>query len=144
MSLRRILIAVDENPIAAHAADVGIELAKSLGAEVGFIHIIDARGLVAPESGVSAEKLAAMAEQEGKRLVAGFRQRMPPQTTALEFVQTGRPVTEIVEAARQWPADVIVIGSHGRAGLARTLLGSVAEGVMRHSPCPVLVVKAKA
>jgi len=57
LSLKKILIAVDENPIAAHAADVGIDLAQSLGAEVGFIHIIDSRGLVAPESGVPADKL---------------------------------------------------------------------------------------
>jgi nucleotide-binding universal stress UspA family protein len=48
-----------------------------------------------------------------------------------------------VRAAKAWPADLIVIGSHGRAGIVRTLLGSVAEGVMRHASCPVLVVRAQ-
>ncbi|HEY6972197.1 MAG TPA: universal stress protein [Candidatus Angelobacter sp.] len=143
MSLRRILIAVDEYPIAAHAADVGLDLAKCLGAEVAFIHVIDPRGLSAPESGIPADRAALLAEQEGKRLVAGFRERMPTPATALEFVQIGQPVSKIVEAARQWPADLIVVGSHGRAGITRTLLGSVAEGIMRHSMCPVLVVRAK-
>lgn len=47
-----------------------------------------------------------------------------------------------VNAAKEWPADLIVIGSHGRGGVKRALLGSVAEGVMRHAPCPVLVVRA--
>jgi nucleotide-binding universal stress UspA family protein len=143
MGVRRILIAVDENPIAAHAADYGIDLAHRLGAEVGFIHVIDPSGAIAPESGVPADKMAAMAEQEGKRLVAAFRQRLPAQLTALEFVQIGRPASKIVEAAKQWPADLIVVGSHGRTGITRTLLGSVAEGIMRHATCPVLVVKAK-
>lgn len=143
MSVRRILIAVDENAIAAHAADFGIDLAHSLGAEVGFIHVIDPRGLVAPDSGVPAETLISMAEQEGKRLVAAFRQNMPAGSTALEFVEIGQTATKIAEAARQWPADLIVVGSHGRKGITRTLLGSIAEGIMRHAPCPVLVVKAK-
>jgi nucleotide-binding universal stress UspA family protein len=49
-----------------------------------------------------------------------------------------------VNAAKEWPADVIVIGSHGRAGVTRVLLGSVAEAVMRHAPCPVLVVRPEA
>ena len=143
MSLRRILIAVDENPIAAHAADVGIDLARSLGAEVGFIHVIDPSGLVASASGVPSDKIAEMAQREGKRLVAAFRQRMPAHLTALEFVEIGRPALKIVEAAQQWPADLIVVGSHGRKGITRTLMGSIAEGIMRHAPCPVVVVKAK-
>ena len=49
----------------------------------------------------------------------------------------------ILQAASEWGADLIVIGSHGRDGLTRALLGSVAEGVMRQAPCPVLVVKAR-
>jgi universal stress protein A len=56
----------------------------------------------------------------------------------------GKPAAEIVNAAKEWPADVIVIGSHGRAGVTRVLLGSVAEAVMRHAPCPVLVVRPEA
>ena len=59
-------------------------------------------------------------------------------------MQIGSPVGEVVKAAKDWPADLIVIGSHGRGGIRRALLGSVAEGVMRQAPCPVLVVRAKA
>ena len=62
---------------------------------------------------------------------------------ALDFVPIGAPHTEIVNAANDWPADLIVIGSHGRGGIRRVLLGSVAEGVMRNPPCPVLIVRTR-
>jgi nucleotide-binding universal stress UspA family protein len=52
------------------------------------------------------------------------------------------PRHAIVEAARQWPADLVVLGSHGRRGLDRWLLGSVAESVVRHAPCSVEIVRA--
>ena len=56
-------------------------------------------------------------------------------------VRPGRPATEIVEAARELAADLIVIATHGRTGLQHVLLGSVAENVVRHAPCPVLTVR---
>ena len=51
------------------------------------------------------------------------------------------PKRAIVEAAREWPADLIVLGSHGRRGLDRLFLGSVAESVVRHAPCSVSIVR---
>jgi nucleotide-binding universal stress UspA family protein len=87
--------------------------------------------------------MVALAKQDAKKLVNDFRQRLTPQSAALEFIPVGGPATEIVKAAKEWPADVIVIGSHGRVGVQRALLGSVAEGVMRHAPCPVMVVRMK-
>jgi nucleotide-binding universal stress UspA family protein len=54
----------------------------------------------------------------------------------------GEPPEEIVREARERRCDVIVMGTHGHTGLTRVLLGSVAEGVLRHAPCPVLTVRA--
>jgi nucleotide-binding universal stress UspA family protein len=144
MRFQKILIAVDSSPVAAHAAEVGVELARSLGAEIAFIHAIAPEVAVAPGSGASAAELMAFAQEEGRRLVAGFRQRAPSQPVPLEFVPVGRPAAEIVQAARAWPADLIVIGSHGRGGVTRVVLGSVADGVLRHAPCPVVVVRIEA
>jgi len=144
VSFRRILIAVDESPIAAHAADVGAQLATALGAELARVYVVDPTQTVAPDSGVPAADLIALAEKDAKRLLAGFRQRAPQGNPSLEFVAVGKPASEIVKTATEWPADVIVIGSHGRHGLERALLGSVAEGVMRHAPCSVLVVRTPA
>ncbi len=143
MSFRRVLIAVDSGPIAAHAAEIGGDLAHALGAEVALVHAIETPPPYGTEAGVSQDELIADAKREGKRLLAGCRERLMLQPSALEFVVEGRPVNEIVRAARQWTADIIVIGSHGRGGARRALLGSVAEGVMRHAPCAVLVIRAQ-
>jgi universal stress protein A len=145
MNFRRILIAVDSGPVAVNAAEVGAELARALQAEMAFVNVVDS-SLCYPDPAdavVPTDELIALAKQEAKKLVSDFHQRLTPQSTALEFLLVGSPATEIVKAAKEWPADVIVIGSHGRRGLGRTLLGSVAERVMRHAPCPVLVVRAK-
>lgn len=143
MIFQRILIAVDSEPIAAHAADIGSELAQLAGAEMAFIHVIDPDLVNAADTGIQPDVFAASAKEDARKLIGDFRKRLPQQLTALEFVQIGAPLTEIVNAAKDWPADLIVIGSHGRGGIRRALLGSVAEGVMRHAPCPVLVVRAK-
>jgi nucleotide-binding universal stress UspA family protein len=142
MSFRKILIAVDESAFAAHAADVGFELARSLGAEVALIHAVDPSIVAyAPEGGIPAGELVTLAQQDGRRLLAAFAQRASLQPAPLEFIHVGKTAAEIVKAAKDWPADLIVIGSHGRGGIDRLLLGSVAEAVMRHAACPVLVVR---
>ena len=141
MSFRRILLAVDESPLAAHAADAGADLARSLGAELAFVCVVDPRENAAPESGVSMAEMIALAQQDGKRLLAGFLERLPPGLSALEFIAVGKPASEIVKAATEWQADVIVMGSHGRGGVGRMLFGSVADTVMRQAPCSVLIVR---
>ena len=141
MSVQRILVAVDEAPIAAHAADVAIDLAAGLHAKLALVHVVDPAAVAAPDAGVPEDELIADAEQDAKRLLAGFRQRIAADIIPLEFVRVGTPAAEVARAATEWPADLIVIGSHGRRGLTRALLGSVAEAVMRLAPCPVLVVR---
>jgi nucleotide-binding universal stress UspA family protein len=144
MSFKRILIAVDESAFAAHTSDVGIELAKDLKAEMAFIHVVDPSvARASPEIEVPADKLIAMTEQEGKNLLLAVRERADASPPALEFLEIGNPAAKIIEGAKGWPADLIVIGSHGRGGVQRLLLGSVAESVVRHAPCPVLVVRAQ-
>jgi nucleotide-binding universal stress UspA family protein len=141
VSFRRILIAVDSTPLAVYAAELGIELASSLKAEIAFVHAIEPGLSQAP--GITPNELISEAEREGRRLIAGFCQLLPQTSSPLEFIHVGKPASEIVRTAKEWPADIIVIGSHGRHGIQRALLGSVAEAVMRHAPCPVLVIRAK-
>jgi nucleotide-binding universal stress UspA family protein len=141
MNIRRILIAVDGEPLAAHAAELGMELASAIGAEIAFVHAIEPGLEQAP--GIAPADLIAEAEREGSRLIARLRQLAPQSRPALEFIHVGRPAHEIVRTAKDWPADLIVIGSHARHGIKRALLGSVAEAVMRHAPCPVLVIPAR-
>jgi len=142
MNFQMILISVDEDPIAAHAAEVGIELARRLHAQVALIYVIDPALALAPEAGLAADELAAAAKRDAARLVADFRARLKADDHALAFVREGSPGAEIVTAAKEWQADLIVIGSHGRSGITRALVGSVAEAVMRRASCPVVVVRA--
>jgi universal stress protein A len=144
MRFRRILVAVDAEPIAATAAEVATDLARSLGADLAFVNVIDSALSYAPESGVSPGELTRLAKEEATRLLSTFSQRAALQPQPLSFTPVGKPAAEITRAAKDWSADVIVIGSHGRAGVARALLGSVAEAVTRHAHCPVLVVRPKA
>jgi nucleotide-binding universal stress UspA family protein len=141
MAFTRILIAVDTSEIGVHAALVGLELASALGAKVAFIHVIGPALSDDAWMAVSSLELTLPPDYEIAQVLKSLRGRVPIPEDATEFAPVGDPVESIVGAARGWPADLIVIGSHGRDGLGRVLLGSVAEGVARHAPCPVLVVR---
>jgi universal stress protein A len=143
VTFRRILIAVDSEPIAARAVDIGAELANALGAEIALINVVEsALGYPADTGGVPPQELLALAKQDAKKLTTDFRRHLSSQSVVMEFTPVGSPATEIVRAAKDWSADMIVVGSHGRKGVQRALLGSVAEAVMRHAGCPVLVIRA--
>ncbi|HLF70653.1 MAG TPA: universal stress protein, partial [Dehalococcoidia bacterium] len=58
------------------------------------------------------------------------------------FLKVGKPAPEIIAAAKEWRADLIVIASHGRSGLGRLVLGSVAQAVVHEAHCPVLIVRS--
>jgi nucleotide-binding universal stress UspA family protein len=140
---RRILVAVDGEPIAAHAVDIAAELARQAGAELAFIHVIDPALVNAADTGLQPQMLVASAKEEARKLIADLRKHLSETLAVLEFIQIGSAASEIVSAARDWPADLVVIGSHGRGGLKRALMGSVAEAVMRQAPCPVLVARTR-
>jgi len=143
VSFKKVLIAIDNEQVAVRAAETGVSLAQALGAEVAFIHVVDASLAYPSDTGPPASELIAVAELDAKRLLTAIRQRLSPQSPVLEFIPVGRPSEEIVKVAREWSADLLVIGSHGRGGMQRALLGSVAETVMRHAPCPLVVVRSK-
>jgi nucleotide-binding universal stress UspA family protein len=143
VSVKKVLIAVDSGPVAVRAAETGVELARALGAEVAFIYVVDASLAYPGDTGTPAGELIAAAKLDAQRLLTAVRQRLSPQPSVLELIPVGSPSEEIVKAAAEWSADLLVIGSHGRRGAQRALLGSVAETVMRHAPCPLVVVRAK-
>ncbi len=135
MSFRRILIAVEGDDLGARAADLGFELARTLGAEIALVHAIG------PAISLQGESGAVVIEEDARRLLAELAARTPG-VVAAQFVPFGERAEEIVKTAREWSADLIVVGTRARGVVARTLLGSVADAVVRHAPCPVLVVPA--
>lgn len=142
MEFKKVLIAVDESPYAARAAEAGVALARQLGAVVAFVAVAETAGAgYAGDTGVTAEEWIAMVRRDAQSLLSGYVARAATVPPALEFLEEGRPAARIVEAAREWAADVIVMGTHGRSAVTSALLGSVAQGVLHHASCPVMVVR---
>ena len=142
MPFKRILIAVDTSEIGAHGALVGLELASALGADVALIHVIAPSVADQGWMPVASSDLTRQPDDEITRVLASLKGRAQIPTETVRFVPVGDPVASIIEAARGWSADLVVIGSHGRGGVDRAILGSVAEGVARRAPCPVLIVRS--
>jgi nucleotide-binding universal stress UspA family protein len=138
MKFTRILVAIDGSEFAAHALDVASGLATALGAQIGLVHVIDPK-FIGSETGVPADQLWAMLRADGKGLLETAASTIA-HAQVWKFLREGTPWSEIVDSAHKWPADLIVIGTHGRSGLTRLVFGSTAEGVTRHAPCPVVVV----
>jgi nucleotide-binding universal stress UspA family protein len=141
MPFHRVLIALDGSAIAAHALDVGMTLAQALGAEVSLVYVVDPTVAVLPESGVPPARLLAELRSEGHELLAAAAARIGSTPPPWQFLREGKPPEEIVAAAQEWSADLIVVGTHGRGGLSRIVLGSTAESVLRQALCPVVVVR---
>jgi nucleotide-binding universal stress UspA family protein len=148
MSVKRILIAVDDSPFAQRAAKIGIEMAEAVKAEIAFVHVFDAAATPAGAWGFSADRISAMSELEGKRLLKKFHDGIPEKlATRLrvsDFLESGSAASTIVAVAKKWRADLIVMGSHGRGKVKGILMGSVSQDVLRTAPCPILVAPPKA
>jgi nucleotide-binding universal stress UspA family protein len=143
----RILVPVDGSVTSFKGLDEAIRLAKASGAQLKLVHVVNElimdNGFVA---GQYYDQLVAALSEVGKNVVSDAedavrRQSLSAQTELIETIG-GSAADAIVEAARQWPADLIVMGTHGRRGLRRLALGSDAELVLRRSTVPVLMVRA--
>lgn len=147
--IKKILVPTDFSACADQALQYALGLARTLGAEVQIVHCATTPdyqipNLVSPAMSAAAanmveqlRRLYEAAQQEMAELVA----RNQDKGVAISGLNVDGPPDEgIVRQATSWGADVIIIGSHGRRGVSRVLLGSVAERVVRHAPCPVLVV----
>jgi nucleotide-binding universal stress UspA family protein len=137
MRFERVLVAVDGSEFAAHALEVASSLATAVGAQLGLVHVIDVK-LVSSEAGIPADQQWAMFRADGQALLDTAAAAIAAHPW--KFLREGTPWKEIVQSAREWPADLIVIGTHGRSGVTRLVFGSTAEGVARHASVPVVVV----
>lgn len=133
----RIVVPTDGSVGTAHVAMQAIDLATQYDATLHVLHVIDDSGLVSGRSDVDDEL-----REEGEAAVRRVEQIASVHgvdvTTAIE---TGDPATTILDYADEIDADVIVAGTHGRSGMRRRVIGSVAERLVRHANCPVLTVR---
>ncbi len=147
---KRILVPVDGSRASGLGLDQAIKLAKDQEATLFILHVVDIR-VIAQSLGMGAagsERLFTSLGNNGKQILAkaeaqGSRQRVTVKSILIE--NNVRSVdTVIVAQAKKCRADLIVIGTHGRRGLSRMVMGSDAEGVVRNAPVPVLLVRSKA
>ncbi len=141
MAIRRILIAVDAVTLGTDVLPIAGELARCTGAELAIMSVADVRSIAINESSPPPEVTATKMREDAKRLLEHAALKLNAATKPLFLVREGFPDKEIVAAALEWHADMLVMGTHGRIGLAHVFKGSVAESVLHHAPCPVLVVK---
>jgi nucleotide-binding universal stress UspA family protein len=141
--IERILIPVDFSETAAAAADYGCDLALRLGARVTLLHVFSP-GIIATPDAVFAptpEELRALANAARTHLLS-MAEKLAREGLAVDCVavEGAVPAETIGDIAERDQADLIVMGTHGRRGVTHLFLGSVAEQLMRHAPCPVLTV----
>jgi nucleotide-binding universal stress UspA family protein len=147
----RILLAVDKSEFADAAVNALIRQFSPKDNEIRVFHAVDweerlpppylfAQGPEAAQSVIGLRD-RMLQEADGHVNEIAGRLRASGFTVTTEVSPEGHPSARILDAAAGWPADLIVLGSHGRSGLDRFLLGSVSDRVVRHAPCSVEVVR---
>lgn len=136
---KNILLATDGSKYSDAATGRAIDFAMSYGGELKVISIVD----VPAEYYAEAPKAVEDLTKKAKEFVAHVKKKAEASNISTEtFVGEGEAYKVITDFAKKEKADVIVMGSHGRTGIKRLLMGSVTEGVIGHSTCPVLIVKS--
>ncbi len=139
---KSILVATDFGEPSTRALRVAVDLAKQCGASLTLIHAFDIPLYVGPHIEFTAEELSWLVPERISRqldeTLASVQKELPAARAFLK--QKGAPWREILAAIDETKADLVVVGTHGRRGVGRAILGSVAEKVVRTSPVPVLTV----
>jgi nucleotide-binding universal stress UspA family protein len=140
--IRSILVPHDFSETAQRAFDFALDLAAPLGARINLVFAYDVLAYGFPEAPSMAMDTTQI-ERAARTALEGVASRARRPGVAVECVlRRGAAWSEINAAAKDTAADLIVMGTHGRRGVARALLGSVAEKVVRTASCPVLTVHA--
>jgi nucleotide-binding universal stress UspA family protein len=141
---KHILVPTDLSEGAEQALDYACELARMLGAQVHLLNVISIPALGVPELGVAltASMIDDLVVGNQNAIDQLARTRCTAEVGQV-MVRTGDARDVINQTAKELGADLIVMGTHGRRGLSRALLGSVAENVVRTAPCAVLTVRLR-
>ncbi len=147
---KRILVPIDGSRTSNLGLDEAIRMARKQRATLCLLHVVDESVLTRnlDGGGAAVERLLASLRESGREILGRAASRLRKQRVRFKTVLVEnvlRDVSDvIVGQARKWRADLIVIGTHGRRGLTRMVMGSDAEGVIRTTPVPVLLVRSGA
>lgn len=144
LKMRTILVPLDFSNTSAKALTYAIRMAEQFGSKIILVNVIE------PIATPDLAYHPLMLESEESRAAArraiestARKARLPDSMLDRIVIRNGAPFVEITEAARTLKADLIIITTHGYTGLKHVFMGSTAERVVRHAPCPVLVVREK-
>lgn len=147
MNIRTILVPVDFSEFSQRAFTWALALAEKWEARVIVLHVVSIPAYPPMITGTyfNPVEFETALQKDGEERIQEFVSQAANTTVTIETrVVLGLPFSDICQLAEQNHVDVIVMGSHGRTGIGHILLGSVAERVVRHALCPVLVVGRKA
>jgi len=145
----RILVAVDGGPSSDLAIAQATGLAKALGAEVKVLFVVDDSEMFLDAGFVDPQQIMDGLISLGKKALAAAARRLQDAGVRFQTELADKPTVPgdiagtIVRHAEHWPADVIVMGTHGRRGVRRVIMGSVSEGVVAGTGKPVLLIRGE-
>jgi nucleotide-binding universal stress UspA family protein len=156
MTIKKILIGVDDSKFAEHAAAYGFEIARKFNASVGLVNIVEPTmmppmgagadpvlGMPMQGVGVEEMELLDIRKSQAEDIFDRTAKKFAKDIMVSHFTEYGSTAEGIINCSKEFKADLIVIGTHNRSGIDRLLMGSVAEHIVRHSEVPVLVVPFK-
>jgi nucleotide-binding universal stress UspA family protein len=145
--MRRILFASDFSKASGKAFTTALTMAKANRARLTIVHVIVPFMPIVPEQYINTdtwEQVDREARRWGQRQLVKLTGRAKKAgARAIGLLREGDPAQQIIGAARSTRADLLVVGTHGRTGLTRFFVGSVAARVVATAPCPVLTVRSK-
>lgn len=134
--LKKILVPLDFSDCSKKALQYAAPFAKQFGAELILLHVIQPYPQIPEMASVDVDSI-----QDSRAELAKLGDSVDASIAVSTLVQTGDPPRAIAQAANDLRADLVILSTHGYTGLSHVLLGSTAERVVRHAPCPVLVVR---
>lgn len=146
---KRILVAVDGSKTADQALQEAIDLAKEQQAQIRIVHVVDIVNINMGSEFPNPSEVTGAMIRGGQEILRNAESvvratGVAVETRLIEIENLGVRIPEMIaDEADAWPADLIVLCTHGRRGLSHLLLGSVAEGVVRVATKPVLLIRGK-
>lgn len=142
---QHILVPVDGSATSDRALQEAIRLARQQSAQLELVHVVEDIRLLDSDSDINYVEMRETLRNSGKKTLAHAQMvvQLVGMGAEINLLEAhGKRITNIImEEAERWPADLIVIGTHGRSGFSRVLFGSVAEGVVRTAHIPVLLIR---
>jgi nucleotide-binding universal stress UspA family protein len=142
MVFKKILIAVDDSECSYKAAQTGFKLAQELGSNVKLICVVDEKYLIAnPEFRTSYVDLYNLHLEQAENIVSKISKELGGTIKIELETPRNNPASAIIDIAKDWNADLVVMGTHGKSGIAKMFMGSTSQYVIRHLPIPCMIVR---